>query len=115
MDAQDSDLVLDKVLDKDLSFFSYEIRGRKPSERLFRHALTALSQQGIEPNEVLHVGTSISRDLIPAHRMGMRTALFARDKTSLQASAEQLKETPSRPDVMVTNLKQIADLLRIKK
>ncbi len=113
--AQDSDLVLDKVLDKDLSFFSYEIRGRKPSERLFRHALTALSQQGIEPNEVLHVGTSISRDLIPAHRLGMRTALFARDKTSLQASAEQLKETPSRPDVMVTNLKQIADLLRIKK
>ncbi len=113
--AQDSDLVLDKVLDKDLTFFSYEIRGRKPSERLFRNALSALAQQGIAPNEVLHVGTSISRDIVPAHRLGMRTALVARDKNSLQATAEQLKEPVSRPDVLVTRLSQIAEVLRTKR
>jgi hypothetical protein len=45
----------------------------------------------------------------------MRTALFARDRTSLQASAEQLKESSSRPDVMVTRLTQIADILRMKR
>jgi FMN phosphatase YigB (HAD superfamily) len=113
--AQDNTLVLDKVLDKNLVSLSYDIRGRKPSERLFRHAMTALAHQGIEPQQVLHVGSSISRDLVPARRLGMRTALFARDRTSLQASAEQLKETNSRPDVLVTRLTQIADILRVKR
>lgn len=108
--TQDKELVLDKVLDKDLIVLSYEIRGRKPSERLFRHALNALHQQGLAPNQVLHVGTSIARDLVPARRLGMRTALFARDRTSLQASAEQLKEPASRPDVLLTKLSQIADV-----
>jgi FMN phosphatase YigB (HAD superfamily) len=103
------------ALDKDLIFLSYETRGRKPSERLFRHAINALAQQGLEPREVLHVGTSISRDLVPARRFGMRTALFARDRTSLQVSTEQLNQPASRPDVLVTRLSQIADVLRIKK
>jgi FMN phosphatase YigB (HAD superfamily) len=115
LSVQDNSVVLDKVLDKDLIFLSYDIRGCKPSERLFRHALTALAKQGLEPQEVLHVGTNISRDLVPARRLGMRTALFARDRTSLQASAEQLKEPSSRPDVLVTKLSQIADILRIKR
>jgi FMN phosphatase YigB (HAD superfamily) len=109
--AQDRDLMLDKLLDKDLIFLSYEIRGRKPSERLFRHAVNALNQQGIAPNQVLHVGTSIPRDLTPARRLGMRTALFAGDRNSLQATSEQLKETASRPDVLLTELSQIAEVL----
>ncbi len=109
--AQDSDIVLDKLLDKDLVALSYEIRGRKPSERLFRQAVNALNQQGIAPNQVLHVGTSIQRDLLPARRLGMRTALFAGDRTSLQATAEQLKEAASRPDVLLTELSQIADVV----
>ncbi len=109
--AQDSNLVLDKLLDKDLIVLSYEHRGRKPSERLFRHAVQALQQQGLAPNQVLHVGTSIARDLVPARRLGMRTALFARDRISLQASAEQLKEGVSRPDVLLTKLSQIAEVI----
>ncbi|HTU18452.1 MAG TPA: HAD family hydrolase [Gemmataceae bacterium] len=109
--AQERDIVLDKLLDKDLVFLSHEIRGRKPSERLFRHAITALNQQGIAPNQVLHIGTSIPRDLAPARRLGMRTALFAGDRTSLQATAEQLKEPASRPDVLLTELSQIADVI----
>ena len=104
--------MLDKLLDKDLVFLSYEIRGRKPSERLFRQAVAALDQQGLAPNEVLHVGTSIPRDLVPARRLGMRTALFAGDRTSLQATAEQLKEATGRPDVLLTDLSQIAEIVR---
>jgi FMN phosphatase YigB (HAD superfamily) len=109
--AQDSAFVLDKVLDKDLMVLSYEIRGRKPSERLFRHALNALNQQGLAPHQVLHVGSSIPRDLVLARRLGMRTALFARDRTSLQATPEQLKEPASRPDVLLTKLSQIGDVI----
>jgi FMN phosphatase YigB (HAD superfamily) len=109
--AQDTEASLDKLLDKELNFLSYEIRGRKPSERLFRHAATALNQMGIAPNQTLHVGTSIQRDLVPARRLGMRTALFAGDRTSLQATAEQLKEPASRPDVLLTELSQIDEVV----
>jgi FMN phosphatase YigB (HAD superfamily) len=110
--AQDSEAVLDKLLDKDLIVLSHEVRGRKPSERLFRQAVNALNQQGVAPNQVLHVGTSVQRDLVMARRLGMRTALFAGDRTSLQATAEQLKEPASRPDVMLTELSQIAEIIQ---
>lgn len=109
--AQDREIVLEKMLDKDLVFLSYEVRGRKPSERLFRQAVTVLNQQGLAPNQVLHVGTSIPRDLVLARRLGMRTALFAGDRTSLQATADQLKEPNSRPDVLLTELSQIAEVI----
>jgi histidinol phosphatase-like enzyme len=109
--AQDGDIVLDKLLDKDLVILSCEVRGRKPSERLFRQAVNALNQQGIAPNEVLHVGARIQQDLLPARRLGMRTALFAGDRLSLQATAEQLKEPTSRPDVLLTELSQIAEII----
>ena len=46
-----------------------------------------------------------------ARRLGMRTALFAGDRTSLQATAEQLKEPANRPDVLLTELSQIADVV----
>jgi FMN phosphatase YigB (HAD superfamily) len=109
--ARDKNIDLEKLLDKDLIVLSYETRGRKPSERLFRHAVNALTQQGIAPNQVLHVGSRIQQDLLPARRLGMRTALFAGDRTSLQATAEQLKEPTNRPDVLLTELSQITDVI----
>ena len=39
---------------------------------------------------------------MPAKRLGMKTALFAGDKASLQATPEQFKEPASRPDVLLT-------------
>ena len=41
----------------------------------------------------------------------MRTGLFAGDKASLQATREQMKELPTRPDVLLTELEQIADVV----
>jgi len=90
---------------------SYEVRARKPSERLFRQGLAALEAHGIVPAEVLHVGSRVQQDLVPARRLGMRTALFAGDRSSLQATPEQLKEPNSRPDVLLTKLSQIADVV----
>ena len=58
-----------------------------------------LEQQGLAPAQVLHVGSRLMRDLAPAQELGMRTALFAGDKASLQATPEQLKEPRTRPDV----------------
>jgi FMN phosphatase YigB (HAD superfamily) len=99
---------LDDVMPSDLRALSYEVRGRKPSERLLRHSLKQFANRGITPDQVLHVGSRVVQDLIPARRLGMKTALFAGDRASLQASAAQLKDPPGRPDVLLSELDQIA-------
>jgi FMN phosphatase YigB (HAD superfamily) len=109
--AQGPEARLEKLLTEGLTFLSYEARAKKPSERLFRQALAALAGRGIAPSQVLHVGSRLQQDLVPARRLGMRTALFAGDRGSLQATAEQLNQPASRPDVLLTKLKQIADVV----
>ena len=63
------------------------------------------------PGEVLHVGSNLERDIAPAKKHGMRTALFAGDKGSLVAEPEQLKDPQYRPDVMLTELTQIGEVV----
>jgi FMN phosphatase YigB (HAD superfamily) len=102
---------LEDLLNDGLTNLSCDVKARKPSDRLFRQAVTALAEKGIEPEEVLHVGSRIAQDVIPARKLGMRTALFAGDKVSLQATPEQLKEPASRPDVLLTELSQIIEVV----
>jgi hypothetical protein len=111
LSAQDPDVRLDDLLTEGLVVLSAERRARKPSERLYRPALDLLEARGIEAAEVLVVGPRITHDVIAAKRLGMRTALFAGDKASLQAAPEQLKDPSSRPDVLLTDLPQIADVV----
>jgi FMN phosphatase YigB (HAD superfamily) len=109
--AQDGSIRVEDLLDDAVNTLSFDVRGRKPSERLFRHALAKLAEQGITPSEVLHVGSRVGNDLVPARRLGMRTALFAGDRASLQATAEQVRDPGSKPDVLLTELSQIADIV----
>jgi FMN phosphatase YigB (HAD superfamily) len=102
---------VDALFDRSLRALSCELGARKPSERLFKHLLAAAGQQGLDPAQVLHVGPSIPNDIAPAKKLGMRTALFAGDKESLQATAEQLKDPALRPDALMTELGQITDLV----
>lgn len=109
--AQDADIDLDTLATPPLRVLSYQHLVRKPGEALFEKALEALEALDIAPGEVLHVGSSLPRDLAPAKRAGMRTALFAGDKGSLVATPEMLKEPGSRPDVLLTELAQIAQVV----
>jgi hypothetical protein len=102
---------MQELYPSELRALSWEQKGRKPSERLFRHLLTKAGEQGIEPDEILHVGSRIVQDIAPAKKLGMRTALYAGDRESLQASGEQLKDTASRPDALLTDLNQIRDMI----
>jgi histidinol phosphatase-like enzyme len=111
LSAQDGAASLEELLTDGLTILSCDVRGRKPSERLFRQALEALAAKDISPSEVLHVGSRIVQDLIPARRLGMKTALFAGDKASLHATPKQLKEPASRPDVLLTELEQIIEVV----
>jgi hypothetical protein len=108
---QDPAANLSELIDPSLRVLSYELRERKPSERIFRSIRTELSQRGIKAEQILHVGSRISQDIVPARRAGMKTALFAGDKASLQASKEQLKDPLSRPDVLLTSLDQLLEVV----
>jgi FMN phosphatase YigB (HAD superfamily) len=111
LSQQDASASLQELIDPDACALSYEVRARLPSDKVFRHALAAFAEHDIAPGEILHVGSRVALDVVPARRLGMRTALFAGDKASLQATPEQLKEPASRPDVLLTELQQIRDVV----
>lgn len=108
---QDPGFELTLYFPLNLRFVSAERKAKKPSETLFKAAAQALGEKGIRPNEVLHVGSNLTRDIAPAKKHGFRTALFVGDKVSLVATPEQLKDPTFRPDVLLTELPQIRDVV----
>ncbi len=101
---------LNQLLDPALRALSYEQGARKPSERLFKHFLTGLSSRGLQPHQALHVSTRL-QDLAQAKKLGMRTALYVGDKDAVQAAPEKLKDPATKPDVLLTELPQILDVV----
>ena len=99
------------VIPESLRIISADKKAKKPSETLFKAAVAAASARGISPSEVLHVGSNIVRDIAPAKKVGFRTALFAGDRNSLAATPEQLKDPATRPDVLLTDLPQILEVI----
>jgi hypothetical protein len=108
---EDLDAIPEIWISPGLRFLSSEVKAKKPSDPMLRNALQQLKQFGIQPEEVLHVGSSLTRDLGPAKKLGMRTALFAGDRNSIQATGDQLKDPNFRPDVLLTDLEQITQIL----
>ncbi|MBV9126304.1 MAG: HAD hydrolase-like protein [Planctomycetes bacterium] len=108
---QDPKAKVDQLIDPKVRGLSYQVGVRKPNEEVFQHALEALQERDIGPQEVLHIGSRITQDVAPAKKLGMRTALFAGDTASLEATAEQLKNPATRPDLLLTRLDQITQVL----
>ncbi|HUR55808.1 MAG TPA: HAD hydrolase-like protein [Gemmataceae bacterium] len=109
--VEDPGFETDKYFPAALRIISGEKKAKKPSDTLFKLAAQAAAGRGISPSEVLHVGSNLARDIAPAKKAGFRTALFAGDKTSLSATPEQLKDPAFRPDVMVTELTQVLEVI----
>ncbi|TXT27666.1 MAG: putative hydrolase of the HAD superfamily [Planctomycetota bacterium] len=84
---------------------------KKPSRTLFSTAAEAFARQGLEPAEVLYVSNRWPDDLTVAKQLGFRTALFAGDKNSVHANADELLTSELRPDRLLTELTQIRNLL----
>jgi FMN phosphatase YigB (HAD superfamily) len=108
---QDTTADLDKLLPASQRVLSFHHKARKPSDILFEAGVEAMAGQGIEPGEILHIGSNLTRDIAPAKKWGMRTALFAGDRLSLAATTEQLKDAQHRPDALLTDLEQVAQLI----
>ena len=59
---------------------------RKPDERLFRAALTAMK---MEPTEVLFVGNDMYRDVYGAQRLGIKTVFFKSNQRTQEKEGVQ--------------------------
>lgn len=92
---------------------SFQEQVRTPSNSLFMAGLKRLWWAGIEPSQTLHVGCRLADDLAVARSLGMRTALYAGDKTSLRATKREIQDPNLRPDRLLTDLAQIRDVLQI--
>lgn len=101
------------ILPESLNTLSYEWGIRKPSVSLYAQSILRFKELGIEPDQILHVGTRMEDDLAVAKSCGFRTALYAGDKTSLQATATDLKNPETKPDRLLTELSQLRDVLQV--
>lgn len=98
--------------DPDFCVWSYELLEAKPSVRLFERACNGLKRKEIiMPSETLYVGNDMLNDVWAASRAGCKTAWFAGDRRSARPREEDPRCRGLRPDAVITDLRQILDLL----
>ena len=88
---------------------------RQPSQALFEKSVAGFAALGIAPEQVLHIGSRLQDDLAVAKSFGFRTALYAGDKLSLQASSADFKNVALRPDRILTDLAQVRQILGVER
>jgi putative hydrolase of the HAD superfamily len=96
---------------EDLLIFSYQTEYAKPSEHLFHLAKSRLEKRGIAPSETLYLGNDILNDILPAQKIGFKTALFGGDKRSLRLRQDDERCKDIVPDIIITDLLQLLDFL----
>ena len=90
---------------------SHNLGLRKSSQTFYKTVQKHLSEQRIQPHQVLSVSTRLEGDLELAKQRGWKTALLANDRLSLRARSSQLKEEHLKPDRLLTSLRQVIDLI----
>ena len=95
----------------ELVFYSYQFEIAKPSLALYAMAAQRLRDKGLSPASVLYLGNDMLNDIFPAKDSGFQTALFAGDKRSLRMRTDDPRCRNLRPDLVVTDLGQLANLI----
>ncbi len=106
---------LHEYFDPQLSVWAFQTGVRSSSERGLQNLLAGVSAKGLRPKECLYVGSDVERELIPAKRLGFRTAILLADRQSAKVTKEQLKEPRSRPDALLTKLGQLVDMAQVSQ
>ncbi len=96
-------------VDPTFQYFSYRHGQAKPGVHLYEQARRDLARRGIRPGEVLHVGNDMLNDVVPASRVGFRTALFAGDARSLRLRTGDRRIESVRPDLVVPGLPSLLE------
>jgi FMN phosphatase YigB (HAD superfamily) len=86
---------------------------KKPSESLFRQAVSQYEQRGVKPDQVLYVTQRLQDDLAVARKCGFHTALYAADKNVCRVQAADLRNPDWKPDRLITDLRQVLEILSI--
>ena len=84
--------------DPELEVYSYREGRAKPDPGLLAKAVDVLDRRGLERDRVLMVGNDRLKDVLPADRAGLRTALFAGDARSYRRSGSA-RPSPADPDL----------------
>ncbi len=90
--------------DKGACIWSYELRRAKPSPTLFESAAEYFeTTYNIPPEEVLYIGNDMLNDIVPAKKIGFKTALFGGDEKSLRL--RKSLDLDIEPDLIFTEIK----------
>jgi len=92
---------------------SSDVQVRKPSSSLFARGFAPLVRHGIEPHTILYISHRLPDDLAIARQTGVRTALYAADAVCCQVQAELLRDPELKPDRLLTDLRQVREILGI--
>ena len=76
----------------------------KPNPEIYQKALNAL---GTDPTKTLHVGNRLDTDVLPAQRLGMRTAWILRGEANPHPSSQDLET----PDIVLPSLERLPELI----
>jgi putative hydrolase of the HAD superfamily len=103
---------IDLGFDPNVCAWSFQVREAKPSASLFQEVVKHLwHQYQITPGQILYVGNDKLNDILPAAQCGLKTALFAGDQRSLRLRETDACCADLEPDLIVTRLSQIPDVL----
>lgn len=88
----------------DVVLTSVDANSRKPDEKIFQIALSAI---GVNPEEAIMVGNRISSDILGGNEMGMRTILFRWN----ERYPERVNSPQERPTRIIKSLKDLPKVL----
>jgi HAD superfamily hydrolase (TIGR01662 family) len=88
----------------DVIVTSVDVGYEKPHEKIF---LTALRKLGVEPNEAVMVGNRISKDILGANKLGMKSILYKWN----ERYSDKIKSNLEKPDYTIKSLNEILPIL----
>ena len=87
---------------------------RKPSLSLYQTCLDRFGHiHDVQPHEILYVSCQLRDDLAVAKQLGMRTALYAVDKTDCSVEQSDMQDQDLRPDRLVTDLNHLCQIMAL--
>lgn len=95
--------------DFDFVITAGQARAYKPSLKIFE---LAEKKFGGRRSQWLHAGQSIYHDVIPAKSLGLATVWV--NRPSLRPNVGAVRQASAQPDVVVTSLAELADLIAIR-
>ncbi len=99
--------IYDMGFSPDLCLFSWKEGVAKPSLSMFQKVSERLDKHGIDGDTTLYIGNDMLKDVLPAHEVRWKTALFAGDIRSLRLREDDPRIKGLRPWCTVTALEQL--------